>query len=102
MRRHHHRLLTAAALVLLAGCQATKADPPLVRTEVVTLPQAKFVGLTPELEELTEPCPIAEGTLAQVVEVARLRKEALEGCANADKAAIRELLRKAGEQSGGD
>lgn len=92
----HHGLLTAAlAAALLSGCAAACKAP---RIETVELPVRVYV---PVPAELTAPCDIATGARSEVFEVARKRRQALEAC-NADKAAIRELMRKAGEQSGAD
>ena len=90
--RKHYGLLTAA--LVLAGC-ATKGD--LVHTEVVELPRSVYVAIP---DELTQPCPIAEGPLAKAVEVARQRHESLEAC-NGKLRAIRELGAKAEEQRAG-
>lgn len=92
---HHHRLLTAALVLALAGC---KSAEPIVRTETVVLPQRVYVGIP---GELTRPCPIAEGTRAEVFAVARQRKAALEEC-NGKLQAIRELSEKAAKQSEGE
>lgn len=81
------RLLTIAAVLILAACtpkQAQRPDPP---PKIVEVPVKIYV---PVPADLTEPCPIAKGTLAEIPKVARARRQSLESC-NADKAAIRKI-----------
>lgn len=81
------RPLIIAAVLILAGCKAsqpTRPDPP---PTIVQVPVKVYV---PVPDDLTEPCPIAKGTLAEIPKVARARRQSLESC-NADKAAIRKI-----------
>jgi hypothetical protein len=70
----------ALGLLILAGCGPTKPT-------VVEVPVTKFVPLD---AALLVPCAIATGPLADVIEVARERRAALETC-NAQLDAIRAL-----------
>lgn len=70
----------ALGLLILAGCGPTKP-------QIVEVPVTQFVPID---SALLVPCAIATGTLAEVIEVARDRKAALETC-NAQLDAIREL-----------
>jgi hypothetical protein len=75
--RHLLRLLTVAALgMLLAGASCQKRDAPRPGSEHDTVVE-KFKPLDPEL--LVD-CPVAEGPLREVINVAKLRKDALEEC----------------------
>lgn len=74
------RLLPFALLALsplLAAGSCTKRDVVIDTRPPVTITQRIFVPVDPKL---TAPCAIAEGTLAQVIDVARARKASLEEC----------------------
>lgn len=77
-------LLVVALAVLLMGCKPT--DTKVV---VATRPAAivETVRYVPVPAKLTQPTPVAEGPLVEVIDVARERKAQIQSC-NADKAAI--------------
>lgn len=80
------RLAVWLLTFLLVACGPTKPDLP-DDLDVVELPVTKFKPLAPEL---TEPCPIAEGDVGEVFDVARARKESLVAC-NSQLDRIREI-----------
>jgi hypothetical protein len=77
----------AICLALLAGCRptdtkiVTETRPPIEIVKKFYVPIPKY---------LTEPCPIAEGNLVEVIDVAKARKKSLTNC-NIDKAKIRDI-----------
>lgn len=80
------RLGIVALALLLSGCPLDPSKPDVPK--VVYVQVDHYVPLDPAL---TKDCPIAEpvdDTVGARVEVAKLRKTALQRC-NADKAAIR-------------
>lgn len=75
--RRLFRLLTIAALApLLAGATCQRRDQPRPGSELDTVVE-RFKPLDPAL---VVDCPIAEGPLRDVINVAKLRKDALEEC----------------------
>lgn len=86
---HAHRLLipAVALCVLLAGCATKRVIVP----RTVPLPVRQYVAIP---DPLTEPCPVAKGTLADVVDVAKARAKAIETC-NAKLREIRAISDKA-------
>lgn len=74
-------LLATMTGLLLAGC---KTKPEVI---VDTRPPVETVRYVPIPAKLTQPVPIAEGKLPEVIEVARERKAQLQQC-NASLEAI--------------
>lgn len=87
------RLILIVLLMLAAaGCagKTTKPDIPrgiIVQPKVVTVTRTEYVRVP---AELTDPLPIAEGSLSQCPMVAAERKKTLQK-ANADRKATRAL-----------
>lgn len=81
--------MSRAAVVLislaLVGCAGNKAKQIAQPAQIIEVPVKVYVPID---DKLTEPCPIATGSLSEMPEVARKRLKSLEQC-NADKAAIR-------------
>ncbi|HEY4529370.1 MAG TPA: hypothetical protein VIG97_03425 [Luteimonas sp.] len=76
MRRHPAALISAAALLALAGCTTTPER--VVVPEIVTVPVKEYV---PVPEALTRECPAAElkdRTVEAVVEASNARKVCLD------------------------
>lgn len=70
------RLLILSPIALaLCGASCGTTRPP--RVEIVEIPVRKFVPID---DALTAPCPIAEGPLSAVLDVAKARREALVVC----------------------
>lgn len=86
MRRSDWLLIVV--LLSMAGCATVPYPSPEIVTQVVRVPETRYVLIPPKL---TEPCPIAEPsamTVGEAVRVARERKTALERC----NAKLREIV----------
>jgi hypothetical protein len=92
------RLLTTLGLIILGvvlatlmGCAKEVKEEPDTSVAVVPQPivitEIRYRDLP---DELLVDCPIAEGAVHEIGEVARARKKSLEDC-NADKASLRAL-----------
>lgn len=71
-------LIVALVLPLLGASCETRPDLPDVAPPVHTVTEK--VVFVPIDKALTTRCPIAEGPVSQVIDVARARKAALETC----------------------
>lgn len=78
------RILILLACLLAMGASCTKRDVVVDTREPAIVEKVRYV---PVPAKLTAPTPIAEGSLDQVIDVARERKQQIQSC-NADKAAI--------------
>ena len=80
----------AAMLAIAAMLTACQSNKPLVVKQPGQLIEVPVKVYVPIPDNLTAPCPIAEGKVGEVLEVARKRRASLEAC-NADKAAISKI-----------
>lgn len=80
--------LVVYALLLSSCATDGKKRLPAATTPVHTVTEKRVY--VPIDASLTEPCPIAEGPVADALIVARQRRAALEKC-NSDKAQIRAI-----------
>lgn len=86
--------MSRAAIVLIAlALTACQSNKPLVVKQPGKIIEVPVKVYVPIPDNLTAPCPIAEGKVAEVLEVARKRRASLEAC-NADKSAIRKIQGK--------
>jgi len=88
--RVHQKLLIGYALAALLACSSTppaRPEPP----QVVEVPVVRYIELP---AYLLQDCPIAEGRLAEVIDVANARKASLVAC-NGHKAELRRLQGRA-------
>lgn len=81
------QLFVLLIVVAVAGCATRK---PLVVKQPGKIIEVPVKVYVPIPDSLTEPNPIAEGKVSDVLEVARKRRASQEAC-NADKAAIRKI-----------
>lgn len=79
--------IVAIAALAVAGCATRK---PLVVKQPGKIIEVPVKVYVPIPDNLTAPCPIAEGKVADVLEVARKRRASLEAC-NAQLKAIRSV-----------
>lgn len=84
------QLFVLLIVLAVAGCATRK--PLVVKQpgQIIEVPVKVYVPIP---DNLTAPCSIAEGKVAEVLEVARKRRASLEAC-NAEKAAIRKIQGK--------
>lgn len=83
--------MSRAAIVLIAlALTACQSNKPLVVKQPGKIIEVPVKVYVPIPDNLTAPCPIADGKVAEVLEVARKRRASLEAC-NADKDAIRKI-----------
>lgn len=83
----------AAMLAIAAMLTACQSNKPLVVKQPGKIIEVPVKVYVPIPDNLTAPCPIADGKVADVLEVARKRRASLEAC-NADKSAIRKIQGK--------
>ena len=84
------QLFVLLIVVAVAGCATRK---PLVVKQPGKIIEVPVKVYVPIPDNLTAPCPIAEGKVAEVLEVARKRRASLEAC-NAQLKAIRSVQGK--------
>lgn len=80
----------AAMLAIAAMLTACQSNKPLVVKQPGKIIEVPVKVYVPIPDNLTAPCPIAEGKVADVLEVARKRRASLEAC-NAQLKAIRSV-----------
>ena len=81
------QLFVLLIVVAVAGCATRK---PLVVKQPGKIIEVPVKVYVPIPDNLTAPCPIAEGKVGEVLEVARKRRASLEAC-NAQLKAIRKI-----------